>query len=603
MTTIQDSDVIVQQPFTGAVQRTQHDKNTEYVTPADFGAQGDGTTDDTLALRAWLAADSGIHHLGGKDKVYIVAPTILNEVILPLTEGKSILGDGATIKIADNSLGFECLIGDVTGSYDLTGMIIDGVIFDYNKSNNTYSVTNGQALDQRRYTFRALKGENFKLVNNKIIGAVTTNSFVINNYQTVKRVIIENNIWVDVGGIDKFYDHSTLYIVGDYIQITNNMAFGANLGANGTACFAEVHGSYMNITNNQVFNFQGFCNYCGIYRGGDTRYGIIANNVAEVVRFGIRLFSLIYGVHDSGYGIDGLNILGNYFRIHQTVLGADPNLVGIGIGFQAGSDLPSKNISIKSNTLAFDEETTAPQYTARIVGLGVNESSSYNQVFENIDISENLIVNAPNAAINYGAGGGIYKNCSIGTNTIINSGQSLAANHTSLSDHSAIRLSAYSFIGTLKIAGQNIVDTFDTSRLQTALYLSSNLDSSSCYIDAEILINLQGANKNSFVRPVNNINSLTRPHFKITINKTPGITSHIFPVGCEILDTTSNLNYKTVLEGSAWITEGYSSSKPTVLSLVGSRRINMNPTAGGFIGWVQTGTTASSWRGYGLIET
>lgn len=41
----------VKQPFTGAVDRTQHDKNQEIISVADFGASGDGVKDDTKAIQ------------------------------------------------------------------------------------------------------------------------------------------------------------------------------------------------------------------------------------------------------------------------------------------------------------------------------------------------------------------------------------------------------------------------------------------------------------------------------------------------------------------------------------------------------------------------
>lgn len=49
---IGDALVAVKQPFTGSVARTQHDKNAEIVNVRDFGAVGDGVTDDSAAFRA-----------------------------------------------------------------------------------------------------------------------------------------------------------------------------------------------------------------------------------------------------------------------------------------------------------------------------------------------------------------------------------------------------------------------------------------------------------------------------------------------------------------------------------------------------------------------
>ena len=45
-----DEMIAVKQPFTGAVSRTQHDKNQEWASVKDFGAVGDGVTDDTQSI-------------------------------------------------------------------------------------------------------------------------------------------------------------------------------------------------------------------------------------------------------------------------------------------------------------------------------------------------------------------------------------------------------------------------------------------------------------------------------------------------------------------------------------------------------------------------
>ncbi|MGS0249143.1 phage tailspike protein [Escherichia coli] len=48
---VNDAKVFVHQPYTGAVQRTQHDKNKDVLNLKDFGAIGDGIADETNAFQ------------------------------------------------------------------------------------------------------------------------------------------------------------------------------------------------------------------------------------------------------------------------------------------------------------------------------------------------------------------------------------------------------------------------------------------------------------------------------------------------------------------------------------------------------------------------
>lgn len=69
--------VAVQQPFSGAVTRTQHDKNAEHISPLDAGAVGDAITNDTAAF-AILEAQTQYDVIDLLGKTYLVdtLPTV-----------------------------------------------------------------------------------------------------------------------------------------------------------------------------------------------------------------------------------------------------------------------------------------------------------------------------------------------------------------------------------------------------------------------------------------------------------------------------------------------------------------------------------------------
>ena len=54
-----DAMIGVKKPFSGAIHRTQHDKNEDTISVKDFGATGDGVTDDSQSIKDTLAAANG----------------------------------------------------------------------------------------------------------------------------------------------------------------------------------------------------------------------------------------------------------------------------------------------------------------------------------------------------------------------------------------------------------------------------------------------------------------------------------------------------------------------------------------------------------------
>lgn len=67
-----DALIEVKQPFTGSVGRTQHDFNAQFLYAEDFGAVGDGTTNDTAAIQAGLDALTAGGTLFLANKSYLV---------------------------------------------------------------------------------------------------------------------------------------------------------------------------------------------------------------------------------------------------------------------------------------------------------------------------------------------------------------------------------------------------------------------------------------------------------------------------------------------------------------------------------------------------
>ena len=104
----------VKLPYAGAVPRTQHDKNTDTPSVKDFGAVGDGATDDTAALQAMF--DAGL-------PVCIPEGMVCLASVLTLPEGAVLCGQG-TLLSAPGEL-YQLLIQAV-GNVCVCDITMDG---------------------------------------------------------------------------------------------------------------------------------------------------------------------------------------------------------------------------------------------------------------------------------------------------------------------------------------------------------------------------------------------------------------------------------------------------------------------------------------------
>ena len=76
-------------------------KLNKILTPRDFGAAGDGVTDDTKALQAWAEQkETRVLDRG----IYLVSEPIV------FTPGGGVVGEGGELLLADNFKGYSLLV-------------------------------------------------------------------------------------------------------------------------------------------------------------------------------------------------------------------------------------------------------------------------------------------------------------------------------------------------------------------------------------------------------------------------------------------------------------------------------------------------------------
>lgn len=242
---------------------TEHDNIHEKVDPKDFGAVGDGITDDTKALQAWLDAP-------GKNKVLKNGVFKITSGLRSSEAGRTIKTDGAVI-IADTAnmimltvTGEQSIVSvDLNGNNKAAGGILilgDGCQVQNSKIDNIYGsnqtafgikaqTSNGVLIEQS--TIKNIRGtKNGKFGDN--IGASRA-ILVTSKEAASKPNIIRNNSIDGVTGeegdaIQFLFNNGQVTFLNAQGMIENNMIKNCNRRA------IKVQASNVKILNNTHIN-------------------------------------------------------------------------------------------------------------------------------------------------------------------------------------------------------------------------------------------------------------------------------------------------------------------------------------------------------------
>ncbi|MDV0593217.1 MULTISPECIES: glycosyl hydrolase family 28-related protein [unclassified Enterobacter] len=136
-----DALITVKQPYPNTVLRTQHDVNADYVNVKDWGAKGDGVTDDTAAIEAaWLAVTSKgskyfPQHSTGES---ILNWASINGPKLYFPAGRYIYrGAGLNLNDTVNQVPFVAIKGESKSSVEIW---LDGDMYFVNSAVNPYQI-------------------------------------------------------------------------------------------------------------------------------------------------------------------------------------------------------------------------------------------------------------------------------------------------------------------------------------------------------------------------------------------------------------------------------------------------------------------------------
>jgi hypothetical protein len=321
------------------------------VTDPVYGAVGNGTTDDTAAVRAALAVGGRIHFPAG---TYIIDPVTAGW--LAVASGTTITGEGDStiLKIKSGCGGYPCVFSSTGGVQwtPTTNVTFRDFAIDQNVAGNPVEIHNGAgeaAVLSAAIQFNYITGLRIQRV--KVIDACGVQTFsAVSSDGYVHDVAVEDChiTFKHSGGTD--YDNSAIYIDGESYRVTGN-TIRDPVGTY-TRGAIEVHGGP----------------------------GVVLGNVTDGYR-------------------DGLNVVRNQSRdlVDVVVSGNSFSRCGTGILLcpMASSNTTLKGVTITGNLISLNNVTRGYLFPS---GVQFVKSDSLLGAFEDITISGNTFVAQPDVA-------------------------------------------------------------------------------------------------------------------------------------------------------------------------------------------------------------
>lgn len=365
----------------------------------DFGAVGDGTTDDTAAIQAALNAAAGkipvLLPRPALGTAYVVSGGGSGAILLKVSAGQVLMGDASKpiIRVKAGTGNYKSIIGGATGGTVLSGLMIRDLTIDQNCTNNLVSdIATLTTEGTQRFVVFVGAGNQITVRTTNFINIDTVNVLYIGS-PTMKDVRVQDCEFDVVGASTARHDHSTIYTSCDGTIISGNKFRGV-LGGLGAASAIETHGPNQVVTGNRVHDFYRAMNITGV-ESRQSRNVVVTDNICRNVMVGIDLWSYA----GSNGGLYSCRIEGNVIDIVR-----DPWIIGAadfpnGINVAASSTGHIENLKIRNNIITFQPFSAAAlanEYQAAGIQLFTIDTSVE---LRSLDITDNTVIGALSAGL------------------------------------------------------------------------------------------------------------------------------------------------------------------------------------------------------------
>lgn len=398
--------------------RTVGDKLAEWFSVKDFGAAGDGTTDDTAAIQAAFNAAGANGAVFFPAGTYLVVPASGTDYILKLNNKTScsLFGQGGSsvIKVATSAGNYRGIIGLLNTSFVLDSFYADSLTFDHNCLNNVLPAI-GDYSAQLRATISNFYGipagyGQLQLTNITVRHADGVVSFYFPRGSNPGKIVkIIDCTWVSASnGNGGDFDQSFINATCDSLLVAGCTFEGASWAlAPRTAI--ETHASNCVVSGNAIYNFQIGINITGTSQTGTTVNQICSNNTFHVSRDGILIWSQTLAPANATVGLINAIVSGNTVHVNPYQFPFTMSAGGRGISIYGGSTSVSyENLAVADNIIRYEREAGTPyinKFTSKSFGaISSYENGHPTTLASHFSIKNNKIINCPTSGIFFDLG-------------------------------------------------------------------------------------------------------------------------------------------------------------------------------------------------------
>lgn len=410
-------------------------RSGQSVNVKDYGATGDGATDDRAAIQSALtAAGAGGNVYFPPGTYRLATATIAADRILQTYADQTLYGSGryvSKLKVGAAFGDYRTVIGLLNDSTYCGNWAIADLGVDQDSTTNpltiatmaTYprmvvrvgSYTAGSAVTVRDCAF----------LNGDSVNAL---------YLYGDTIDISGNHFINQGGPvgTGSHDHSSIYTTttnaGGTQTIVGNTMRGVK-GSGGARTGVETHGGTQTVTGNVVSGYATGMNLTGVSTPDPTDGIVCTGNTIKSACIGLHVWSYYSGALTTGTATRNLILSGNSITIDRDAwLGiAGFTAYAYGVLVDTSNTAPTEGLTIADNTITF-LPIVATGITGDYRSTGINlDIATAAAIVYDLNIRGNTIVNPISAGMYLS---GVIKRGRVSDNTVVNPAQSTEASVT-----------------------------------------------------------------------------------------------------------------------------------------------------------------------------